>query len=78
MPEDGQPLLVERTQLAFLDPTQARAAESEPAASGIVSRGDSSDPVRANVRDHGFRASGPKPYRPADFAQTLRPVLAED
>ena len=50
----------------------------DPAARGIVSSGYSSDPVMANFRDHGFRASVPKPYRLADFAQTLRTVMAED
>jgi hypothetical protein len=77
-PVDGEQRLVERTQLAFVDLTQARAAESEPAERGLGSSGDSSDRVRANVRDHGFRASGPKPCRLADFAQALRTVMADD
>jgi CheY-like chemotaxis protein len=49
----------------------------DPNARGIVSSGYSSDPVMANYRAHGFRAMVPKPYRIADFARTLREVLAE-
>ena len=49
----------------------------DPRARGIVSSGYSSDPVMANYRAHGFRASVPKPYRMADFTRTLREVLAE-
>jgi signal transduction histidine kinase/ActR/RegA family two-component response regulator len=49
----------------------------DPGARGIVSSGYSSDPVMANFREHGFRASVPKPYRVGDFAQTLREVMAE-
>jgi PAS domain S-box-containing protein len=49
----------------------------DPAARGIVSSGYSSDPVMANYREHGFRASVPKPYRVTDFAQRLREVMAE-
>ena len=49
----------------------------DPRACGIVSSGYSSDPVMANYRAHGFRASVPKPYRMADFTRTLREVLAE-
>jgi PAS domain S-box-containing protein len=47
-----------------------------PAAKGIVSSGYSSDPVMANFRAHGFRASVPKPYRMADIAQRIRDVIA--
>jgi len=50
----------------------------DPAGRGIVSSGYSSDPVMANFRDCGFRASVPKPDRLADFAPTLRNVMAED
>ncbi len=49
----------------------------DPNARGIVSSGYSSDPVMANFQAHGFRAAVPKPYRIADFARTLREVLAE-
>ncbi len=49
----------------------------DPDAKGIVSSGYSSDPVMANFRAHGFRASVPKPYQIADFARTLREVLNE-
>jgi hypothetical protein len=31
----------------------------------------------ADFRAHGFRGSVPKPYKVADFAHTLRTVLAE-
>lgn len=49
----------------------------DPKARGIVSSGYSSDPVMANYKEHGFRGSVPKPYRVADFARTLREVLAQ-
>jgi PAS domain S-box-containing protein len=49
----------------------------DPTARGIVSSGYSSDPVMANFRAHGFRGSVPKPYRLADFARTIREVLAD-
>jgi PAS domain S-box-containing protein len=50
----------------------------DPAAKGIVSSGYSSDPVMANFRAHGFRASVPKPYRLADISRTIRAVLSEN
>ena len=49
----------------------------DPKARGIVSSGYSSDPVMANYRSHGFLGMVPKPYRIADFARTLREVMAE-
>lgn len=55
----------------------AEILKLDPQARGIVSSGYSSDPVMANYREHGFRGSVPKPYRVADFARTLREVMAD-
>jgi CheY-like chemotaxis protein/two-component sensor histidine kinase len=78
----GQPFDIVIMDLTVPGGMGGAAAMSEilkldPDARGIVSSGYSSDPIMANHREHGFRGSVPKPYKVADFARTLREVLAE-
>ncbi|MEA3266598.1 MAG: hybrid sensor histidine kinase/response regulator, partial [Candidatus Fermentibacteria bacterium] len=47
----------------------------DPAARAIVSSGYSNDPVMANYRQHGFKASIGKPFEMAQLKKIINSVL---
>jgi len=47
----------------------------DPAAKAIVSSGYSNDPIMANYRQYGFKASIGKPFQMAQFRETINSVL---
>ncbi|MBU0943865.1 MAG: response regulator [Proteobacteria bacterium] len=56
--------------------TMGKLLEIDPSARGVVTSGDSTDPVFVEYRAHGFSGALSKPFNLADFQQVLESVSA--
>ncbi len=52
--------------------------EIDPDVKGIISTGDSLDPIVANYREYGFRGCLAKPYTIDELSKALHEVISEE